>query len=135
MLRLIIILGDVITIIGVLCACGAEPSPAMSVKRLTEADTNSSIELRVGDKLELTLPGNPTTGFQWEVGAGDTAILQPSGEPEFEPASSAIGSGGKVTLRFDAVGTGQMELKLVYQRPFEKDAPPEQTFEVTVTVK
>lgn len=135
MLHFIIILGNVITIIGVLSACGAEPSPAMSLKQLTEANTNGLVELRVGDKLEVTLPGNPTTGFQWEVGAGDTAILRPSGEPEFESASGAVGGGGQVTLRFEAVGTGQMELKLIYHRPFEKDAPPDKTFEVTVTVK
>ena len=101
MLRLI-----VIAMVGLLCACGAEPSPVVSTKQLTEADAGHSIELRVGDKLEITLPGNPTTGFQWEVSVGDTAILQPSGEPEFEPSSSAVGSGGNVTLRFEAVGTG-----------------------------
>lgn len=130
MLRLI-----VIVMVGLLCACGAEPSPVISTKHLTEADAGRSIELRVGDKLEVTLPGNPTTGFQWEVSVGDTAILRPSGEPEFEPSSSAVGSGGKITMHFEAVGTGQMRLTLIYHRPFEKDVPPAQTFEVTVTVR
>ena len=130
MLRLI-----VIAMIGLLCACGARSSPVVSTKQLTEADAGRSIELRVGDKLEITLPGNPTTGFQWEVSVGDITILQPSGEPKFEPSNSAVGSGGKITLRFEAVGTGQTGLKLIYHRPFEKDVPSAQTFEVTVTVK
>ena len=46
-----------------------------------------------------------------------------------------VGSGGKITLRFVAVGTGQIGLKLIYHRPFEKDAPSAQKFEVTVTVR
>ena len=126
-----------IVIVGLLCACGASvaPAPTPSTKRLTEADTGRSIELRGGDKLEITLPGNPTTGFQWDVSVGDTAILRPSGEPEFEPSSSAVGGGGKFTLRFAAVGTGQMGLTLIYHRPFEKDVPSDQTFDVTVTVR
>jgi len=126
-----------IVIVGLLCACGAAaaPVPTPSTKRLTEADAGRSIELRAGDKLEVALPGNPTTGFQWDVSVGDTAILRPSGEPEFEPSSSAVGGGGTITLRFAAVGTGQMGLTLIYHRPFEKDVPPAQTFEVTVTVR
>jgi inhibitor of cysteine peptidase len=125
----------VIVIIGLLCACSAGPTPVMSTRQLSEADAGRLIELRAGDKLEITLPGNPTTGFQWEVSVGNTAILQPSGEPEFKPSSNAVGSGGKITLRFEAVGSGQMALKLIYHRPFEKDVPPSQTFEVTLTVR
>ena len=126
-----------IVIVGLLCAFGASavPAPTPSTKQLTEVDAGRSIELRGGDKLEITLPGNPTTGFQWDVSVGDTAILRPSGEPEFEPSSRAVGGWGKFTLRFAAVGTGQMGLTLIYHRPFEKDVPSAQTFEVTVTVR
>jgi inhibitor of cysteine peptidase len=126
-----------IVMVGFLCACSATaaPAPTPSTRQLTEADAGRSIELRAGDKLEVTLPGNPTTGFQWDVSVGDTAILRPSGEPEFAPSSSAVGGGGTITLRFAAVGTGQMGLTLIYHRPFEKDVPPAQTFEVTVTVR
>ena len=124
-----------IVIIGMLCACGAEPSPGASTRQLSEADNGHSIELRAGDQLEITLPGNPTTGFQWQVSVGNSAILQPLGEPEFKPSNNAIGSGGKISLRFAAVGSGQMELKLIYHRPFEKDVPPAQTFAVNITVR
>lgn len=135
MAHLIVIVGGVIAIVSLLSACGAERSDGVSTKQLTEADASRTIELRVGDKLEVTLAGNPTTGFQWEVGAGDTTILRPSGEPEFEPVSKAVGKGGRVILRFEAVGTGKIELRLIYHRPFEKDIPPAQTFQVTVTVR
>jgi len=130
MLRLILIV-----LAGLLCACGAQGSSEQSTRQLTEADNGRSIELKVGDELEVTLPGNPTTGFQWEVSDVDSVILTPIGDPEFVPASNAVGSGGQVTLRFEAVGTGQTELKLIHHRPFEENVAPIQTFEVSVTVK
>ena len=130
MLRLILI-----AITGLLYACAAEASQEQSTIQLTEADAGRLVELRVGDILEVTLPGNPTTGFQWEVSEINSAILEPIGEPKFEPSSNAVGSGGNVTLRFEAVGTGQTELTLIHHRPFEENIPPMQTFEVTITVR
>ena len=132
MLRLILI-----AITSLLYACAAETSQEQSKStiQLTEADAGRLVELRVGDILEVTLPGNPTTGFQWEVSEINSAILEPIGGPEFEPSSNAVGSGGNVTLRFEAVGAGQTELKLIHHRPFEENVPPMQTFEVTITVR
>ena len=123
--------------VNLLFACST--STASSVKNstvsLTEADDKRSIELRQGDKLEIKLPANPTTGYQWELKAVNTDILHPSGEPEFAPSSNAVGSGGTVTLRFEAIGPGQTKLELIHRRPFEKNVPPIQSFQVTVSIK
>ena len=125
---------NLIVFAGLLYACGARGSSEQSIRNLTEADNGRSIELKVGDVLEVTLPGNPTTGFQWEVDSVDSAILRQIGEPEFKPSNNAVGSGGNFTLRFEAVGTGQTELKMIHHRSFEENVPPIQTFEVTITV-
>jgi inhibitor of cysteine peptidase len=126
----------IILIVSLLSACStSSASPEKSTRQITEADADRTVELHVGDRLELTLPVNPTTGFQWEVSELDSAILRSVGEQTFEPSSNAVGSGGQVTLRFEAVGSGQTELKLILHRPFEKDVPPTQTFEVTVMIK
>lgn len=103
--------------------------------RLTETDAGRSIRLRAGDPLEITLASNPTTGFQWEVSAGDSAVLRQRGEPLFIPGGSAPGRGGQVTLTFEAVGAGQTALKLIYHRPFETGVAPAQTYAVTVIVQ
>jgi inhibitor of cysteine peptidase len=108
--------------------------PEASV-RLSEEDAGSTVELRVGDTMEVVLDGNPTTGFQWETVAMDTSVLKQLGEPGFEPYTALIGSGGKFTFRFEAVASGQTLLQLVYHRPWETDVPPEKTFEVNVTVQ
>ena len=131
LLRLIIIL-----IVSFLSACGNSAAPEeKSSRQITEADAGRLVELHVGDVLELTLPANPTTGYQWESGQLDSAILRPVGEQTFEPSSNAVGSGGLVTMHFEAMGAGQTELNLILHRPFEKDVPPIQTFEVLVIVK
>jgi inhibitor of cysteine peptidase len=107
----------------------------MSPTRLGEQDRGKTVELHTGDKLEVSLKGNPTTGYQWEMAAVDAAILQLIGEPEFSPDSNALGAGGRVTLRLKAVAAGQTTLQLIYHRPFEKNGPPIKTFKVTVVIK
>lgn len=103
--------------------------------RLTETDAGRSVELRLGDELQVSLPANPTTGYQWEVNAVDDAILRPLGVPTFEPHGGAVGGGGKMIMRFEAVGSGPTVLKLIYRRPFEKDRSGARTFAVDVTVR
>jgi inhibitor of cysteine peptidase len=102
---------------------------------LGEKDAGRTVELRAGQALEITLPGNPTTGYLWEVASVDAAVLKAVGEPQFKADSSAVGSGGQITLRFEAASAGQTALQLIYHRSFEKDVPPAKTFEVTVVVK
>jgi inhibitor of cysteine peptidase len=103
--------------------------------RLSEGDAGRTVELHAGDKLEVSLKGNPTTGYQWEMAVVDAAVLKLVGEPEFNPDSSALGAGGKVTLRFEAVAAGQTILQLIYHRSFEKNVPPIKTFKATVVIK
>jgi inhibitor of cysteine peptidase len=129
-IHLILIIG-----VGLLCACSAKSSPVPSTRKLSETDLGRSIELRTGEMLEITLPGNPTTGFQWEIAAQDTAILQPTGEVEYVPSDSAVGGAGRFIFRFTAIRNGRVNLKLNYTQPFEKGQPPAQTFEVSIIVK
>src|SRR5689334_20302926 len=89
------------------CSSSTQSSTQSSTIRLTEADNERSIEVHKGDVLEVKLPANPTTGFQWEIKAVNRDILLPLGEPKFESSGNAVGSGGTVTLSFEAVGPGQ----------------------------
>jgi predicted secreted protein len=93
------------------------------------------VELKVGDALDVTLDGNPTTGYTWDVQTVDAAILQPVGDVEFVADSDAIGAGGRLTLHFVSLAAGQTPLQLIYHRPWEQGVPPVKTFEVTVIVK
>lgn len=106
-----------------------------SALRLTEEDAGSTVRLAIGDTVEVVLDGNPTTGFTWETAALDESVLKQLGQPEFQPESELIGAGGEFTFRFEAVGSGQTTLQLVYHRPWETHVARERTFEVTVEVE
>lgn len=103
---------------------------------LTEADEGSMVALsQVDAVLEIVLDANPTTGHMWAVEALDESILQQAGAPEFLSDSNVPGSGGKLTLRFHAMATGQTTLRLVYHRPWEEDVEPLKTFAVNIMVR
>ena len=106
-----------------------------NVRRLTEADSGSAMALRTGDRLSVSLGGNPTTGYSWALAAVNRRVLAPAGEPGYRASSPAIGAGGVFTFEFEAVAAGHTALRLVYRRPWEKRRRPAQIFSVTVTVE
>jgi len=122
-----------VALVAVLSLSGCASAPRSSL--LTEKDAGRTVEIERGDILEVVLRGNPTAGYLWEMVSGDITILRPIGRPEFKPERATVGAGGAITLRFEAASPGRTGLKLGYRRPWEKDVPPIETFEVTVVVK
>jgi inhibitor of cysteine peptidase len=120
-----------LALISVVSAC----SSGASGRTLTAEDAGQTIEMNIGDTLSVELEGNPSTGYTWEVAEMNASVLKQIGETEFETDSELVGSGGVLILRFEAIGSGQTPLKLVYHRPWEQDAPPEETFEVSIIVR
>ena len=102
---------------------------------LTEENSGQSIDINTGQQLVISLEGNPTTGYTWEVDSMDEAVLKQIGEPEFKSSSGALGAGGVMILQFQAISEGDTALRLVYHRPWEQGIAPEKTFEVNVVVK
>jgi len=102
--------------------------------KLNENDSRKTFEILVGDELEVILPGNPTTGYVWEVSSPDSNVLIP-GKADFFANDNAIGSGGMEIIKFHAIAAGTSHLKLIFHRPFEQNISPLKTFEVTVITK
>ena len=96
-------------------------------------DNGSQVELKTDQTLVISLEGNPTTGYTWEVDEVDEGVLRQVGEAEFEPESDAVGAGGVQILHFEPVSSGQTSLDLVYHRSWE-DEQPQETFSIQVTV-
>lgn len=119
--------------LSLLASCSSASSA--TTLNLTETDAGKSIDLKVGDTLQITLAGNPTTGYTWEALPLDPEILSQQDDPSFQADSNAVGSGGKLTLTFQAVTAGKARLELVYRRSWETGVAPLQTFEVEVTVR
>jgi predicted secreted protein len=134
------VLVTVIALVTFLAAgCGAGVDSAEGLLQLGEPDNGQSFAVGVGDTIEVMLPGNPTTGFEWAaaISEEDATLLEQQGEPAYVSESSGetvVGGGGVYTFTFKTVAKGQAELKLVYARPFES-VPPEQTFTVALTIE
>jgi inhibitor of cysteine peptidase len=102
--------------------------------------TDQPVEIHVGQKVELVIAGNPTTGYKWKVESlpeglvqvGEVAYVQdPADGPD---GQRRVGVGGRFI--FTLVGEKPLEgvVKLAYARPWEKDKPPIQTVDVKVRV-
>lgn len=102
---------------------------------LAATDTGGSVTLEPDQELVVTLEGNPTTGYQWEIDGALPEMLEQEGEPSYAADSDAIGSGGVQTWRFRAVSKGEGELRMKYWRSFEPTTAPLDTFSVDVAVR
>ena len=119
----------------VLVSC-AQPEPK-STKEVSIAwsEIDQGVGLEVGDILEVVLPANPSTGYFWEVGFYNQSVLKPYGEPEFSSTDTSVGAKESQLLHFEAIGEGETELVLVYQRSFEEEDVNQKAFQVDVIVK
>lgn len=119
-----------------LSGCAASPQP--KAIRLLQADAGKTMEVAKEAFVEVTLRGNPTTGYSWQLLRGNDAVLKPAGDAVYsqDPAPKGkVGVGGKFTFRFQAIETGTAQLKFGYLRPWEKNLPPADAFEVTIRVR
>ena len=106
---------------------------------LTDADLkkdNVKVELAKGDKLELKLAANPTTGFTWVVGSKESTALKSAGKPEYVPDKKGkVGGGGIQVFTFTAEAAGEVDVEMQYKRPFEKDKEPAKVYKFRVVIK
>jgi inhibitor of cysteine peptidase len=124
-----------VSIIALLsCWFSAVPSPAETIS-LTESAHLSKVKINTGDYLEIVLEGNPTTGYIWELLAGDNKILPPQGDYKYKTSRKLVGSGGKFFFSFRGIAAGKTKLQFIYRRPFEKNIAPIKTFTINVTIK
>lgn len=118
-------------IIFLIGGCGNEPPE----KSISQRDDEERIEVVLNQILVVSLPGNPSTGYLWQVDEFDTYILQQMGKDDFEQRSGAIGAFGMQNFRFQAKKIGKTELKLSYRRPWEENVEPLENFFITIVVQ
>jgi predicted secreted protein len=101
--------------------------------KLSENDSGKTVEIKCGDQLEVELPGNPTTGYVWEVSSLDLNVLRLA-KTDYIANEKTIGSGGIEVMIFEAIATGTSVLNLKFHRSFEHNVPPIKTFEITAII-
>jgi inhibitor of cysteine peptidase len=127
----------VVSVIIVISAYWALTVPVYAEKiSKTESAHQHNVRMKTGDTLEITLEGNPTTGYTWEKVEGDNAILSPQGDYKYTPAKPLAGSGGGgFVFTFLGAAAGKTKLRLIYHRTFGENIAPVEAFEVIVIVK
>ena len=80
--------------------------------------------VRAGQTMTITLPGNPSTGYSWEVETlGGTALSQ-AGDVETRQVARGLGVPAQQVIRLWAAETGQTGLRLAYRRAWETEHLP-----------
>jgi inhibitor of cysteine peptidase len=110
---------------------GSSPNQTLT---LGEGANGKTVTVSRQGSILLQLPGNPTTGYDWEVTIGNPSVLE-QGTSKFTPSSNALGAGGTYSFWFQPKATGRTDLTLVYRRAWETGVEPLKTYKVTVTVQ
>jgi inhibitor of cysteine peptidase len=106
----------------------------MAVIRLDEQHNGTRIAAHVGDSLELVLPENATTGFQWEVVDAGEALAVNTSEL-VPPNAQHAGATGTRHVVVEAVRPGSSTLSLRLRRSWEPVDKSADTYAVDVDVK
>jgi inhibitor of cysteine peptidase len=107
------------------------------VIKITAAENGKTIKAATGKKMEISLKGNPTTGFEWRMVAFKSEVVKADGKGDYVPDKNdppRVGSGGTFVFKFIAAKPGKATLKFEYLRPWEKDKPPAEKFSMNITV-
>jgi inhibitor of cysteine peptidase len=103
------------------------------MQSLTEADSERTVELRVGEGVRLTLPENATTGYRWAIDRLDRDVVDMAGSDS--RYGGGIGAAGNVTFDFTARKAGSSEIALKYWRHFEGDGSIVKRFSFRLNAK
>lgn len=116
-------------------ATGARAEQASrAMQALTEADNGRTVDIAVGDTVEITLRENATTGYRWAIDRYDEQIADALGsEPHYQP--NKIGAGGTVTFSFRGKTAGSGDIALKNWRHWEGDASVTSRFRIRLNVK
>lgn len=101
---------------------------------LTNSDNGKSIQVHVGDEIDIALNSSPDTGYEWAVEKSDAKLLTFK-QSNFSASNSSPGSSGTQTLTFVAKSAGTVNLQLKYWRHFEGDKSITQQFSATIQIQ
>ncbi len=115
-----------------LCSC-------KNITELTFDNKGKSFELEKGDRINIKLESNPTTGYEWILSEETDTAIVPLIDSKFvqtEKEEELVGVGGYEVFTFQAKKIGQTEIILTYKRSWEEEELKEEfTFNINITVK
>jgi predicted secreted protein len=111
------------------------PSAFAATKVVTDADKGGTVEIKMGDVLEVRLSSNPSTGYMWYVLKQSTALLKLTSQSQTEATQPGVGRPIEQIFEFAPKATGTGVLLLHYVRSWEKPSASDEQFDLHVTIK
>lgn len=112
----------------------AETLGGVSTITLDEGDNGRTVPMTAGNDVIVSLPGNPTTGYGWEVAIADPSVVKESQPVAYMASSSLVGSGGTYTFQYRTLKAGRTDITFVYRRSWETGVEPLKTYRITLAV-
>jgi inhibitor of cysteine peptidase len=104
----------------------------MKVIDVTANDTE--VQLADGERFEVRLPENGSTGYQWSVARLSDAV-ELVDDTFVAPGTSVPGAQGEHRFTFVARGSGSGRVVLELRRSWEQRPEPEERFEVAISTE
>jgi inhibitor of cysteine peptidase len=101
---------------------------------MTEADDGKTVEVHVGDTIDLSLHENAAAGYRWAFEFLDSKLIAAQ-EGEYAGSTGAVGSGSAMKWTLKAIAVGATEVRLKLWRHWEGDASVQKRFAVTLVVR
>lgn len=105
----------------------AQPGKGKIMTNIINIDNKfngKTVTVKKGQKLALTLPSNPSTGYSWSYSASfNTKVIVQSGHDVSQPPPNIVGAAVNELWSYKAVGKGTANIALAYRRSWEKTAP------------
>jgi inhibitor of cysteine peptidase len=109
------------------------PEPGL-VYMFDQTNNNETYPVPLDAELQLRLPGNPTTGYMWQlITTPGIVIVNESYIPD-DTSGKLVGSGGTYLWTMKAIQPGNQVLSGVYARPWESNLTGAATFTLTLEV-
>jgi inhibitor of cysteine peptidase len=122
----------VLSIAAVLLSAGCD----LKTAKYTETDSGKTIEASVSQQFTITLRGNETTGYVWQMAKGtNSKIVKKISDKYTADNTGLVGSGGDHVWTFKAVAAGETTITLNYFRPWEKPVVPTKTLKYKIKVQ
>ena len=105
------------------------------VRVVSDTDKGSSVQLTVGEYLDVHLKSNPTTGYTWSVDPKSTPLVKLIAQSQTQAPQPGVGRPISQIFRFRAVSAGNGVLLLHYVRGWEKPLPAEEQFDLHLSIR
>jgi predicted secreted protein len=107
------------------------PAPVIDgvVRNMTEDDADAAVEMKVGEKISVSLSGVPTAGYVWGADKPPEFVKVSEGPGGATSTSQFLpgfaGGNHWEVLVIEAVAPGEAEIALVQKHPWEEQAAPD----------